>query len=456
MMNQERVKQLKDIVAGQRDLMFTAERQIWKHPETGYREWKTHAYLKEEFEKLGYQLTEAGNIPGFYTDIDTGRPGPKLLIMGEMDSLIVSTHPECDPETGFVHACGHHAQSAALLGIAAALKQPGALDGMSGSIRLMAVPAEELIEIEYREGLRKEGVIKYFGGKVEFMYRGYMDGCDIALLVHTSSADHPCIALTPGSNGCVTKNINFVGVSSHAGGAPHLGVNALYAASQAMNAANALRETFQEQDTIRFHPIITKGGGAVNAIPNDVRMESYVRGATLEAIMGTNININRAIAASAASMGANVVLKDRPGYTPLENEPQLYDLTCQVVTECFGEDALVKRGRSTGCTDMGDVSAVMPTVQPYCSGACGTAHGSDFYINDPESALVLSAQYQVLMAEALLSNEAKVAKDVIANAQLRFPSMQAFFDTIDQLFLDKEAVINNEDGTITLDYQNKK
>ena len=426
MMNQERVKQLKDIVAGQRDLMFTAERQIWKHPETGYREWKTHAYLKEEFEKLGYQLTEAGNIPGFYTDIDTGRPGP------------------------------NHAQSAALLGIAAALKQPGALDGMSGSIRLMAVPAEELIEIEYREGLRKEGVIKYFGGKVEFMYRGYMDGCDIALLVHTSSADHPCIALTPGSNGCVTKNINFVGVSSHAGGAPHLGVNALYAASQAMNAANALRETFQEQDTIRFHPIITKGGGAVNAIPNDVRMESYVRGATLEAIMGTNIKINRAIAASAASMGANVVLKDRPGYTPLENEPQLYDLTCQVVTECFGEDALVKRGRSTGCTDMGDVSAVMPTVQPYCSGACGTAHGSDFYINDPESALVLSAQYQVLMAEALLSNEAKVAKDVIANAQLRFPSMQAFFDTIDQLFLDKEAVINNEDGTITLDYQNKK
>ena len=151
-----------------------------------------------------------------------------------------------------------------------------------------------------------------------------------------------------------------------------------------------------------------------------------------------------------------MVLKDRPGYTPLENEPQLYDLTCQVVTECFGEDALVKRGRSTGCTDMGDVSAVMPTVQPYCSGACGTAHGSDFYINDPESALVLSAQYQVLMAEALLSNEAKVAKDVIANAQLRFPSMQAFFDTIDQLFLDKEAVINNEDGTITLDYQNKK
>ena len=455
MISTERANQLKEIVASQREVMFSAADYIWKHPETGYREWKTHAYLAEEFKKLGYELVEAGNIPGFYTDIDTGKPGPKLLIMGELDSLIVSTHPDCDPETGYVHACGHHCQVSALLGIAAALKQPGAMDNMSGSIRLMAVPAEELIEIGFREELRKQGVIKYFGGKVEFMHRGYMDGCDIALLVHTGGGDHPSIALTPGSNGCVTKNINFVGVSAHAGGSPHLGVNALYAASQAMNAANALRETFQEKDTIRFHPIITKGGGAVNAIPNDVRMESYVRGASLEAIKEANTKINRALAASAASMGANVVLKDRPGYTPLENDEQLYDLTCEIVKQCFGEDALVKRGRSTGCTDMGDVSAVMPTVQPYASGACGVGHGSDYRIADPESALVMSAQYQVLMAEALLSNNAELGKKIIQNAKLRFSSMEEFFHAIDGLFLDKEAVKQNEDGTITLDYQNK-
>ncbi len=454
MISTERANQLKEIVASQREVMFSAADYIWKHPETGYREWKTHAYLAEEFKKLGYELVEAGNIPGFYTDIDTGKPGPKLLIMGELDSLIVSTHPDCDPETGYVHACGHHCQVSALLGIAAALKRPGAMDSMSGSIRLMAVPAEELIEIGFREELRKQGVIKYFGGKVEFMHRGYMDGCDIALLVHTGGGDHPSIALTPGSNGCVTKNINFVGVSAHAGGSPHLGVNALYAASQAMNAANALRETFQEKDTIRFHPIITKGGGAVNAIPNDVRMESYVRGASLEAIKEANTKINRALAASAAAMGANVVLKDRPGYTPLENEEQLYDLTCEIVKQCFGEDALVKRGRSTGCTDMGDVSAVMPTVQPYASGACGVGHGSDYRIADPESALVMSAQYQLLMAEALLSNNAELGKKIIQNAKLRFSSMEEFFHAIDGLFLDKEAVKQNEDGTITLDFQN--
>ncbi len=455
MMNPDRVKALKEMVASQRELMFAAERHIWKHPETGYREWKTHEYLAAEYRKLGYELVEAGNIPGFYTDIDTGKPGPKLLIMGELDSLIVSTHPECDPETGYVHACGHHAQSAALLGIAAALKQPGALDGMSGSIRLMAVPAEELIEIGYRASLREQGIIKYFGGKVEFMYRGFMDDCDIALLVHTSNSEHKGIGVGVGNNGCLTKNINYEGVSAHAGGAPHLGVNALYAANLGLNAVNALRETFQEKDYIRFHPVITKGGGAVNAIPNDVRVESYVRGASIEAIVSANNRINRALASSAAAMGANVHLQDFPGYCPLYNDKNLYQLTVDVVKEGFGEEWIQEDTKwGTGCTDMGDISCVMPTVQPYCSGACGMGHGSDYGINDPETALVVSAQYQVLMAEALLSNNAEMAQKVIKEADLVYPDKKDYFAAVDKIFLDKKAVIQNEDGTITLDFQN--
>ena len=455
MMNPDQVKALKEMVASQRELMFAAERHIWKHPETGYREWKTHEYLAAEYRKLGYELVEAGNIPGFYTDIDTGKPGPKLLIMGELDSLIVSTHPECDPETGYVHACGHHAQSAALLGIAAALKQPGALDGMSGSIRLMAVPAEELIEIGYRASLREQGIIKYFGGKVEFMYRGFMDDCDIALLVHTSNSEHKGIGVGVGNNGCLTKNINYEGVSAHAGGAPHLGVNALYAANLGLNAVNALRETFQEKDYIRFHPVITKGGGAVNAIPNDVRVESYVRGASIEAIVSANNRINRALASSAAAMGANVHLQDFPGYCPLYNDKNLYQLTVDVVKEGFGEEWIQEDTKwGTGCTDMGDISCVMPTVQPYCSGACGMGHGSDYGINDPETALVVSAQYQVLMAEALLSNNAEMAQKVIKEADLVYPDKKDYFAAVDKIFLDKKAVNQNEDGTITLDFQN--
>ena len=76
-------------IENKKEQILAAERHIWANPETGYREWKTHAYLKEAFEALGYEVVEAGNIPGFYTDLDTGRPGPKIAVFGEMDGLLI-------------------------------------------------------------------------------------------------------------------------------------------------------------------------------------------------------------------------------------------------------------------------------------------------------------------------------------------------------------------------------
>ncbi len=82
---------------------------------------ETTKYLENEFEKLGYNLVKAGDIPGFYMVIDTGKEGPEVLILGELDSLICPEYPDTDKETGAVHCCGHSAQCAPLLGIAAAL-----------------------------------------------------------------------------------------------------------------------------------------------------------------------------------------------------------------------------------------------------------------------------------------------------------------------------------------------
>ena len=116
------MQKLLDAVDKYRKLILDSERYIWNNPETGYKEVKTSKYMQETFESLGYELTLAGDIPGFYTVVDTGRPGPMVLIFGEIDSLICWEHPDADPNTGAVHCCGHAAQSAALLGIAAALK----------------------------------------------------------------------------------------------------------------------------------------------------------------------------------------------------------------------------------------------------------------------------------------------------------------------------------------------
>ena len=246
--------------------------------------------MGEIFERLGYDVKYAEGITGFYTTLDTGRKGPTVLIFGELDSLICHEHPDAVEGTGAVHCCGHSAQCAALVGIAACLKEKGMTDGLCGKIMLCAVPAEELIEIEYRDKLMAEGKIKYYGGKPEFMSRGYFDDVDIAFMVHTAGGDQ--LDIRRGSIGCIAKRITYKGKSAHAGGAPWQGVNALYAATNGLNAANALRETFKESDCIRFHPIITTGGGAVNAIPDKVVIESYVRGMTFDAIKNANKRIN--------------------------------------------------------------------------------------------------------------------------------------------------------------------
>ncbi len=450
----DRTEQLKSLVDNCRDLILKTERDIWAKPETGYHEWATNAYMEKIFEDLGYSPTKAGDIPGFYTDLDTGKPGPKVAILGELDSLICGNHPDADPETKAVHACGHNAQCATLAGIAAALKQPGALDGMCGSIRLMAVPAEELIQLGYREGLRKNGTIHFYGGKVEFIYRGYFDGVDMAMMIHAGNMEEgKYLTINPGCNGCVVKNLTFEGVASHAGGSPEKGVNALYAATNAMNAANALRETFLDNEHIRFHPIITEGGVAVNAIPEKTKVETYVRGASYEAITEYNKKINQAMAGSAAAMGAGVLIEDRPGYFPLNNDKNLNQLAKEAMEAVGGPGCVVETDHwDTGSTDMGDVSSIMPAVHPYGAGAIGTGHGMDYYIADPERACIAPAKCLLLMADRLLSDNAALAKKVLAESKPRFASKEEYIKALEDLNMTKEAVVRKEDGTVVLDF----
>ena len=272
-------KKLISLVEKYEKLIYDTADHIWAHPETGFREWKTSAYMEQHFEELGYTLTKAGNIPGFYTDLDTGKPGPKIAILGELDSLIVANHPCCDPETHYVHACGHHAQCAVLLGTAAALKEPGALDGLCGSIRFISVPAEELIELGYRESLRKQGIIKYFGGKVEFIHRGYFDGVDMAMMIHLY--DQNLIYCT--LNGLASYLYTFHGKAAHASAAPWEGVNALNAAQLMFHGTDCLRQHVTPD--VRIHGVIRNGGEAPNIVPEEASAEFYVRALDLDYMM---------------------------------------------------------------------------------------------------------------------------------------------------------------------------
>lgn len=424
---------MKDIIRAvekHKQLILDTERYIWKHPETGYKEFKTSEYMADVFQKLGYDLVMAEGITGFYTILDTGKPGPEILILGELDSILCPEHKDADPQTGAVHSCGHNAQCAALVGIAAALKEPGIADKLCGKIRLCAVPAEELLEIEYRTSLKKQGKIKYFGGKTEFLSRGYFDGVDMAFMVHTSTA----FFVRKGSVGCLAKQIIYKGRAAHAGGAPWSGRNALYAATCGLNAVNAIRETFKEGDIIRVHPIITSGGSMVNAIPEKAVLESYVRGATYEAILQANQAVNRALCGAALSIGTNIEIIDNPGYAPLVNDENLMQVTKEAADMAIPEyEFQTQSVFSSGSTDMGDLSGIMPVVHPYVGGATGIGHGNNYEIADPVAACVASAKMQLAMLLILLSDGGNRAKQIIAEFKPKYASKDAYLSFVDGL-----------------------
>ena len=428
-----------------RTLILEAERYIWANPETGYKEYKTSAYMAEQFEKLGYALTYAEGITGFTTEIDTGREGPTLLILAELDSIICPSHPECNPETGAVHSCGHHAQCAALLGIAAALTEEGMLDDLSGKIRLCTVPAEELLEIEFRSKLRDQGKIKYMGGKSEFLHRGLFDGVDLAFLFHTGGYSY----INEGAVGCIAKKIIYKGKAAHAGGSPWNGHNALYAATCGLNAVNAIRETFKDSNLIRVHPIITHGGDMVNAIPERVELESYVRGKTFDAITEVNGRVNRAFTGAAISLGTNVEIVDIPGYAPLYNSKGMMEACVDAVHAILPDHQLADFPFGSGSTDMGDLSCIMPVVHPHVAGSAGIGHGNNYQIADPEMACVGSAKWQLALAKLLLENGAARAKQIIADFKPPFASAKEYLDYMDTLNCDGNRVEYREDGTAT-------
>ncbi len=430
-----------------KDLMFDVFEYMRKNPELGWKEYKANERMMAEFEKLGYKVERPEGVTGFWTTIDTGRPGKTVAILGELDSVICAAHPDADPVTGAVHSCGHNFQSASLLGIVAALTNKDLLKGLSGKIKLIAVPAEEGCEVSYRAGLIKEGKISFASGKQEFIKRGVFDDVDIAYMNHAGRDTESYILLNRGSNGVVRKSVTFEGVASHAGGSPEKGVNALYAANVALMAINSLRETFTEDEYIRIHPIITKGGDIVNTIPDDVKLESYVRGSNPDSIKKANDKVNRAIAGAALSLGANARIVDIAGSMARHDSMPLRDVFYDVSVELFGkENVKVSDKWLPSSTDMGDVTAIMPALHGYVNGAIGHGHGSDYCIPDPRTCCARSASQQIRVAQELLKDDCALANEIIAKTPIAFPDRKEYLAFLNSLMRDFKAIEYTEDG----------
>src|SRR5919202_4947341 len=393
-------------------------RQIFDQPELGFKEQRTAARVHEWFERLGLKHQDGLALTGSKAVLETGSAGPTVAVLGELDSLLCWEHPDRDAQTGAVHACGHNTHIASMFGVGLALREVSA--DLAGRIALMAVPAEEYVELEERLAFREAGKLEFLGGKAEMVRLGAFDDVDIAMMVHaTSRPEDGDLAVGGTNNGMVAKFVRFIGRASHAGGAPEKGINALSAARIALAAIDAVRETFVDDDHVRVHPIITRGGDVVNAIPAEVRLEMFCRGGSIEAIEHTHRKVDCALKAGALALGASVEITTLPGYLPLFHEPSLVAMFRANAVSLVGPDNVRDKGHGGGSTDMGDISHILPTVHPYAGGATGAGHGADYRIEDYTRAVLNPAKALAMTVIDLLADGAREAKRVKAEFKPR-------------------------------------
>ncbi len=389
---------------------------IAEEPELGYKEVKTSAKVQEAFDRLGIAYETGFGVTGVKARLAGAGHRRTVALLGELDAIVCREHPMSDPVTGAAHCCGHNVQIANLLAVAMAVKDVDAMKYLGGDLVLFAVPAEEYVEIEYRNKLREEKKIEFLGGKAQIIAEGGFDDVDMALQMHVDPATHPEGNFQVGntSNGFIGKLITYRGKAAHAAGAPDKGINALNACMMGVMGVNAIRETFREEDCVRFHPIINSGGDLVNVIPNYVKMESYVRASNLPAMKDVNARINRALEAGAMALGAECDIHDLAGYLPMKPDENFRAVLRANAQKIFGAEFVTEGEHAAGSTDMGDVSHLMPVVHPWVGCVSGVLHGANYRLTDEKTAFTKTPQVLAATIVDLLWDDAAEAERICA------------------------------------------
>lgn len=343
------IEELKSLVqeevdAHRRELIDLSLR-IHGNPETAFVEFKACGWLVEFLEENGFQVEKGtAGLPTAFKAV-YGQGTPVIAILAEYDAL-----------PGVGHACGHNIMGASAVGAGVAAKR--AADALGGTIVVFGTPGEE-----------------GSGGKVVMVKEGAFAGVDAALIVHPGVRN---ITLSH-SLACIGLKVEFFGRSSHAAARPEEGINALDALILSFNNINALRQHIRS--TARIHGIITDGGAAPNVVPSHAAGSFIVRAADDAYLEELRERVLRCFEAGAAATGARLEYR-------WADETYAAMRTNRVLAGLFGANLrLLGREvqkpdprRGFGSTDMGNVSAVVPSIHPSVAIApVGTlSHSPDF------------------------------------------------------------------------------
>ena len=246
---------------------------------------------------------------------------------------------------------------------------------------------------------------------------GEFDDVDVAMITHTGDDTVDWMA-NPGNDtiGAIKKQVRFIGRAAHAGGWPWDGINALKAATLAMTGMDMQRETFRDEDSVRIHWNVTKGGEAVSAVPDDVQLDMMVRAATIEAMADASAKVDRTLRAGALALGADVEITTMSGVLPMRIDRNIRDLVRLNQNSLLGPENVGPAGRSTAGTDVGDLAHLMPVCQPIASGVKSAPHTEFYYVTDHVIAAINPAKFMAMTVIDLLWDKAAERRRIVAEA----------------------------------------
>lgn len=395
------LKELKNKVCGaideRRGEIISLGREIQNNPETGFKEFNTSSLVKGKFEEIGLKYEDGLAITGLKAKIGEGNIN--VGVFGELDALVCPNHPLA--VGGVAHACGHFAQIANMIGVGFGLIDSGAMKYLNGSVTLFAVPAEEGIEYGYRRKLVEEGKLGFVQGKQELIRLGELDDVDVAMMCHAEgTVGERMVWPRISTNGSIIKFVKYIGKQAHWTGAPWEGINALNAAILGLQAVNALAETFRDEDSVRVTPMIRRGGESENVVPDDVRVTSYVKAKSIDALVEVNEKVDRAFQGGAYSLGCDIEIEDIPNFMPLTSSDVLSELfikNCSKFVKVIDEPI-----HKSWSTDMGDISQIIPAIHPLVGGFAGGVHTEYFKVIDEEMSFIIPAKIMAMTIVDLL------------------------------------------------------
>ena len=369
------------------DELEALSRRIHDNPELGYQEVKASGWLTEFLAAQGFKVERgvAGVETAFRATVETGE-GPTIAIMCEYDAL---------PAIG--HACGHNVIATAGVGAGAGLA--AVRDQLpKGRIQVIGTPAEE-----------------GGGGKILLIRGGVFKSVDAAMMVHGWDRWVPHQDLL----GVQRVGFEFTGKAAHASADPWEGVNALDAVIQTFNNISMLRQ--QIRPDARIHGIVTSGGAAPNIIPEVAAATFYVRAASLDYLEQLHRRVVACAEGAAHATGCTVKVVDRDNaYEPMKRNQALAD-AFRGNMQRVGVPESPEIKERLGSSDVGNVSQVVPTIQPYVKIA---PPGTPWHSREFEQAAASPLAREGMLAAAKVM--AMTTLDLLADQALLQRAQQEF------------------------------